>query len=153
MVTQNIAPVTISFSNTSQGDNLTYLWSFGDGSTSAEANPTHTFQAGAWEVTLTVTNENGTDTSSAVIVATQPVVETGNQQQSNVNQAVINAAMTGGAEGAAEAFQQLNNQNNNQQNNNQQSNIQQNNNQQSNNQSNVTAPPGWSAGDGPPPGF
>ena len=71
-VTQNIAPVTISFSNTSQGDGLTYLWNFGDGGTSTQRNPTHTFQAGAWEVTLTVTNENGSDMSSAVIVATQP---------------------------------------------------------------------------------
>ena len=71
-VTQNIAPVTISFSNTSQGDGLSYLWNFGDGGTSTDANPTHTFNAGAWEVTLTVTNENGTDVSSAVIVATQP---------------------------------------------------------------------------------
>ena len=70
-VTQNIAPLTISFSNTSQGESLTYLWNFGDGTTSAEANPTHTFGVGTWEVSLTVTNENGTDTSSAVIVATQ----------------------------------------------------------------------------------
>lgn len=76
-VTQNIAPVTISFSNTSQGDGLSYLWNFGDGGTSTDANPTHTFQAGAWEVTLTVTNENGTDVSSAVIVATQPQTITG----------------------------------------------------------------------------
>ena len=44
-VTQNIAPVTISFSNTSQGDGLSYLWNFGDGGTSTDANPTHTFQA------------------------------------------------------------------------------------------------------------
>lgn len=71
-VTQNIAPLTISFSNTSQGDNLSYLWNFGDGGTSTTPNPTHTFQAGTWEVTLTVTNNNGTDVSSAVIVATSP---------------------------------------------------------------------------------
>ena len=71
-VTQNVAPVTITFQNTSQGDNLTYNWNFGDGNTSTQANPTHTFEAGAWEVTLTVINENGTDTSSAVIVATPP---------------------------------------------------------------------------------
>ena len=71
-VTQNIAPVTITFQNTSQGDGLTYNWSFGDGGSSTQANPTHTFQAGVWEVTLTVTNENGSDISSVVIVATQP---------------------------------------------------------------------------------
>ena len=41
-VTQNIAPVTISFSNTSQGDGLSYLWNFGDGGTSTDANQTKT---------------------------------------------------------------------------------------------------------------
>ena len=44
-VTQNIAPLTISFSNTSQGESLTYLWNFGDGTTSAEANPTSQISA------------------------------------------------------------------------------------------------------------
>ena len=96
-VTQNIAPVTITFQNTSQGDGLTYNWSFGDGGSSTQANPTHTFQAGVWEVTLTVTNENGSDISSVVIVATQPT--------------------------------------------------------QVANQNDVTPPPGFSANDGPPPGF
>ena len=71
-ITQNIAPVTVSFTNTSAGDELTYLWNFGDGGTSTQSNPTHTFQAGAWEVILTVTNDNGTDQSSTVIVATVP---------------------------------------------------------------------------------
>lgn len=69
-VIQNVAPLTISFTNTSQGDNLSYLWNFGDGGTTTTSNPTHTFQAGTWEVTLTVTNDNGTDVSSAVVVAT-----------------------------------------------------------------------------------
>ena len=55
--TMNTAPLTISFTNTSSGDNLSYNWNFGDGQTSTLQNPTHTFQAGAWEVTLTVTNE------------------------------------------------------------------------------------------------
>ena len=67
--TMNTAPLTISFTNTSSGDNLSYNWNFGDGQTSTLQNPTHTFQAGAWEVTLTVTNENGSDTTSATIVA------------------------------------------------------------------------------------
>ena len=73
MITQNIAPVTISFTNTSSGDELTYHWNFGDGGSSASPNPTHTFQAGVWEVTLTVTNDNGEDQSSAVIVASAPM--------------------------------------------------------------------------------
>jgi PKD repeat protein len=77
-ITQNVAPVTISFTDTSSGDGLTYLWNFGDGQTSTQANPTHTFQAGVWEVTLTVTNDNGEDQSSAVIVATESLNGNGN---------------------------------------------------------------------------
>ena len=58
-VTQNIAPLTISFSNTSQGESLTYLWNFGDGTTSVEENPTHTFGGiGTYTITLTVTDTN-----------------------------------------------------------------------------------------------
>ena len=82
-VTQNVAPVTINFTDTSSGDDLSYLWNFGDGSTSQQRNPSHTFQAGAWEVTLTVTNANGTDTSSTVIVATAPVPSAGGNDNQN----------------------------------------------------------------------
>jgi|TARA_R110000796_G_scaffold214583_1_gene330521 PKD repeat protein len=95
-VTQNVAPVTINFNNTSQGDGLSYTWNFGDGQTSQQANPTHTFQAGVWEVTLTVTNDNGSDTSSTVIVATASSGGNGNQQQSG---GVPQEIMTGGAGG------------------------------------------------------
>ena len=81
--TMNTAPLTISFTNTSSGDNLSYNWNFGDGQTSTLQNPTHTFQAGAWEVTLTVTNENGSDTTSSTIVA---LPASDNEQQQNGQQ-------------------------------------------------------------------
>ena len=76
-VTQNVAPVTISFTDTSSGDGLTYLWNFGDGGTSTLRNPSHTFQAGVWEVLLTVENDNGQDQTSAVVVATEHVASSG----------------------------------------------------------------------------
>ncbi|NOQ54157.1 MAG: PKD domain-containing protein, partial [Thermoplasmata archaeon] len=42
------------------GDDLTYLWDFGDGVTSTQANPTHTYSAAAtYPVTLTVTDSRG----------------------------------------------------------------------------------------------
>ena len=67
--TMNVAPLTVSFTNTSSGDGLSYTWNFGDGETSLVANPSHTFSQGVWNVSLTVTNENGTDTTSTTIVA------------------------------------------------------------------------------------
>jgi|TARA_B100000959_G_C14579397_1_gene459315 PKD repeat protein len=86
MITQNIAPVTINFTDTSSGDGLTYLWNFGDGGTSNLRNPSHTFQAGVWEVTLTVTNDNGQDQTSAVIVATEMAASGGGYGQQQQQQ-------------------------------------------------------------------
>jgi len=94
-VTLNIAPVTISFSNTSQGDGLSYLWNFGDGESSQKENPSHTFNRGAWEVTLTVTNENGTDTSSTVIVAVEGD-EDGNPKKKTKKKGKVKGKKKGG---------------------------------------------------------
>jgi PKD repeat protein len=56
--------VTVSFTNTSQNA-TSYLWDFGDGSTSSEANPTHTYlDGGTYTVTLSATNICGTTTST-----------------------------------------------------------------------------------------
>ena len=75
------APLTVSFSGTASGGNppLTFSWDLGDGSTSTNQNPSHTYQAaGTYNATVTVTDANGdTDTSSVSInVASnsQPVV-------------------------------------------------------------------------------
>lgn len=52
----------------SQGGVITYLWEFGDGSTSTEANPIHTYAENAdYEVCLTVTNECGSDKSCETV--------------------------------------------------------------------------------------
>lgn len=46
----------------------TYSWNFGDGGSSSSANPTHTFgSSGAKTVTLTVTNDWGTDSVTKTI--------------------------------------------------------------------------------------
>lgn len=52
-------PVIISFTNRSENGE-SYQWSFGDGSTSTNENPLHTFNNGiVYEVRLTVTNPYG----------------------------------------------------------------------------------------------
>jgi len=46
----------------------TQLWDFGDGNTSAEANPVHTYQySGYYKVLLTATNKRGSDQDSVYI--------------------------------------------------------------------------------------
>lgn len=54
-----------TFSATVSGDATDYLWEFGDGYTSIDDNPTHTFSnIGTYTVSLTVTNLNGSTTST-----------------------------------------------------------------------------------------
>ena len=52
-------PLTVTFANSSSNA-LTYLWDFGDGTTSTLENPTHTYTSpGSFTVKLTSTNSNG----------------------------------------------------------------------------------------------
>jgi len=68
-ITGNI-PLTVEFSDTSTGDNLTYLWDFGDGRTSTEQNPSHEYTvAGDYTVSLTTTNNYGSDIRTDTISA------------------------------------------------------------------------------------
>jgi large repetitive protein len=59
---ENPLPATINFLNTSTNA-TTYLWDFGDGSTSTLSNPTHTYTlAGTYLLTLTATGPTGSET-------------------------------------------------------------------------------------------
>jgi gliding motility-associated-like protein len=54
-------PIEVSFQNASSNlENPSYLWDFGDGSTGTDANPTHMYPVpGIYDITLTVTNSTG----------------------------------------------------------------------------------------------
>jgi PKD repeat protein len=63
-VTTGGPPLTVHFTNTSAGDYTTSTWNFGDGATSTEQNPSHTYAAiGTYTVTLTV--GDGVETNTA----------------------------------------------------------------------------------------
>ncbi|HLV33635.1 MAG TPA: PKD domain-containing protein, partial [Spirillospora sp.] len=71
------APLTVTFTDESTGVIDTYLWDFGDGNTSADQNPVHTFTApGTYTVELTVTGPGGTDTATLPIEVTAPATDT-----------------------------------------------------------------------------
>lgn len=56
------SPLTVNFTNQSTGTISEYSWDFGDGSSSAEQNPSHEYSvAGTYTVTLTVTGPGGSD--------------------------------------------------------------------------------------------
>lgn len=64
---EGCAPFTNSFTDMSTGNSapvVSWLWDFGDGSTSTAQNPNHTFvQPGTYTVTLTTTDNNGCSSS------------------------------------------------------------------------------------------
>ena len=64
------APLVVKFSDISTGNPETWTWDFGDGTTSTQPNPVHTYTApGAFDVSLTVTNGMNKDTSFQTVVA------------------------------------------------------------------------------------
>ncbi len=65
---------TVTFTNTSTLAD-SYSWDFGDGGTSTEASPVHTYAAdGSYIVALTATNANGQSTSSQTIIISSTVL-------------------------------------------------------------------------------
>ena len=74
------APLTVVFTDTSTGGPTSWLWSFGDGTTSTLRNPTNTYTtAGSYTITLTATNGSVSNTISVpayvtVASVTTPVV-------------------------------------------------------------------------------
>jgi len=67
--TYNATFNVVTFTNTS-ANATSYNWNFGDGNTSTEASPVHTYQnGGEYEVTLTATNACGFNSTTVQIVA------------------------------------------------------------------------------------
>ena len=65
-------PLTIDFTNSSVGDNLSYNWDFGDGSTSTDSSPQHTYNSiGTFIVSLTVTNTYGSNSKTSEVLVTE----------------------------------------------------------------------------------
>ncbi len=73
--TSGVAPVAVSFTDTTLNTPTSWSWTFGDSSTSTAQNPSHTYSAvGSYTVALTATNSygNNTCTKTNYITATIP---------------------------------------------------------------------------------
>ena len=84
---------SVSFTSNVRGDRpVDCEWDFGDGETSSNCNPTHTYdEAGSYNVTLTASNEFGSDTASL----TQVVEEEAELADICTNVTEFNAAFFG----------------------------------------------------------
>ncbi len=75
--TGGCVPLTVTFTNQSTAaSGMSFLWEFGDGSTSTQQNPTYTYtQTGVYTITLTaITNQQCIDTSKVSSVSSITVV-------------------------------------------------------------------------------
>lgn len=70
--TSGTAPLAVQFSSTGSNDPegvaLTYSWTFGDGTTSTAANPSHTYSSGSYTARLTVSDGTSQTTSSPITI-------------------------------------------------------------------------------------
>jgi len=83
--TAGLAPLTVSFSSAGsldpEGRPVTYLWTFGDGQTSTQANPGHVYQqAGMYSARLEVSDDANTALSAplTIVVGNIPTVTISN---------------------------------------------------------------------------
>jgi len=69
------APLNVAFTDTSTGDITSWSWNFGDATSSTLQNPTHSYAAGTFSVSLTVTGPGGSDTltKTNLVAVTPPV--------------------------------------------------------------------------------
>lgn len=77
---------TVTFSNLTANAS-TYVWDFGDGNTSAQENPVHTYQStGSYTVIMTGTNANGCEDSQTEVVNISTISSlSGNIQENEID--------------------------------------------------------------------
>ena len=105
-VTDGNVPLTVQFNDTSTGSPTSWKWDFGDGTTSTEKSPVHTyFSAGTYDVSLTVSNADGSTSNTATIIALgNSGSSDGNSDESGGGSSGSNSAggSSGGAGGSPE---------------------------------------------------
>jgi PKD repeat protein len=82
------APFVVEFTDLSSNSPTAWKWNFGDGTTSSEQNPRHIYlREGSYDVSLTATNQYGSDTMFKTGTAAQVTVSTPEPTAAPVTQA------------------------------------------------------------------
>ncbi|MCK4414008.1 MAG: PKD domain-containing protein, partial [Candidatus Eisenbacteria sp.] len=69
--TSGSTPLTAAFTDLSTNSPTSWAWIFGDGGTSSDPHPSHTYEAaGSYDVSLTVANAHGSDTETKLTYIT-----------------------------------------------------------------------------------
>lgn len=83
------------FTDKSTGEDLTYEWDFGDGVTSTEQNPTHTFnEAGTYNVKLTITysEDETSEHTEQIVITLKDIVNTAVDEGFSILASALTAA-------------------------------------------------------------
>ena len=100
-VTSGYAPLSILFTDLSQNA-IVWNWNFGDGTTSTEQNPMHTYLAeGTYTVNLEVSNANGT-ASKTVTITVQNHISTWSSSGGSIISGSIHSIVENGHSGDSE---------------------------------------------------
>jgi len=102
------APLQVNFVGSGSGGlgGYSYAWSFGDGTTSTSQNPIHSYAAGSYNPTLTVSDGNGGSVvvhTSSVITVNPPPMATSSVDLS-AGDAPMSVHFTGGASAGTPPF-------------------------------------------------
>lgn len=95
--TSGEAPFDAAFMDTSTGDPAEWYWEFGDGETSTQQDPTHTYsEPGSYTVILTVTNDAGSDvvTKAGYITVNESIKDTQTSANKSVSLSYLQLAAT-----------------------------------------------------------
>ncbi|MCX6692997.1 MAG: PKD domain-containing protein, partial [Methanomicrobiales archaeon] len=67
-------PLTVAFTDESSGEITSWLWTFGDGASSSEQNPSHTYATpGVYTAYLRVTDSHGRGTQATKTITVRPI--------------------------------------------------------------------------------
>jgi PKD repeat protein len=107
--TEGFTPLTVAFSDESIGTITTWAWMFGDGGSSSEKNPSHTYtEAGKYSVSLSVTGPHGStvETKNDLIVvdSTPPVAVAGPDRAVALNEVTLDGGGSSDVDGSIVSY-------------------------------------------------